>query len=170
VPETKTIFANGAKSRVTWSGKEYEGAVRAELVKRLRLAVEMVKTQTQRNISQSSRGGRSKPGGFPHADTGRLRNSIFGEVDADSLEGIVGTPLQYGNWLEFGTAGGRVIRAPAGGVLSWIGKDGKRAYAKTVKIGPMAARPFLRPTMVQMQQKIATLFTKPFPDGKLKVS
>ena len=46
---------------------------------------------------------RSKPGGFPHADTTQLMRTIFAtyqEPDDGSFAGFVGTPLDYGLELE----------------------------------------------------------------------
>lgn len=45
----------------------------------------------------------SKPGKPPNTDTGRLVQSIQVEFRNNGLEGIVGTNLKYGVWLEFGT-------------------------------------------------------------------
>jgi hypothetical protein len=161
----------GGSAKMTWYGDEVAEAVRKEMVRRLELAGAMVQTQVQKNISVSSRaGGPSGPGEYPHADTGKLRMSIFYEVDEGRLEVIIGTPLKYGLYLEYGTSGGRVITAPAGKTLSWVGRDGVRMFAKTVKVGPIAARSYLRRTAQEMEGQLQALFTKPIPDGKLKVA
>ena len=47
--------------------------------------------------------GRSEPGNPPHKDYGKLRASISYEVDKAKLVVRVGTPLQYGKFLELGT-------------------------------------------------------------------
>lgn len=44
----------------------------------------------------------SKPGDPPHKQTGHLRRSVAAEVEG--VVGRVGTNLNYGRWLEFGTA------------------------------------------------------------------
>ena len=81
---------------VLWT-KEAEASSRGEMLKRLYLAVDMTRTQCVRNISKSTTAeGPSVPGEFPHADSSRLRNSIFGDVDEAKLTGIVGTNLNYG--------------------------------------------------------------------------
>lgn len=45
----------------------------------------------------------SKPGFAPNTDTGSLVKSIGFEVDASKNQAVVGTNLDYGAWLEFGT-------------------------------------------------------------------
>jgi hypothetical protein len=161
----------GGSATLTWRGDELADAVRAEMVRRLELAGAMVQAQVQRNVSTSARtGGPSSPGEYPHADTGRLRNSIFYEVDEAALLVIIGTPLKYGLYLEYGTSGGRVVKAPAGKTLSWVGRDGSRMFAKTVRVGPIAPRSYLRRTAQEMEGKLQALFTKPIPPGKLKVA
>ena len=62
---------------------------------------ERVKTQVRRNISLSTRSlGPSLEGEFPHARQGRLRNSIFWSLNESALEAQIGTPLNYGRFLE----------------------------------------------------------------------
>ncbi len=48
-------------------------------------------------------GGASRPGEPPRVDTGRLRDSIFARARAGGLSAEVGTDLDYGAQLEFGT-------------------------------------------------------------------
>ena len=45
----------------------------------------------------------SNPGGAPNTDTGALVNSIQTEVTSEGV--FVGTTLEYGKFLEFGTSG-----------------------------------------------------------------
>jgi phage gpG-like protein len=47
--------------------------------------------------------GPSRPGEAPRMDSGRLRDSIFARVGADGFSAEVGTDLDYGAQLEFGT-------------------------------------------------------------------
>src|SRR4051812_34248626 len=99
-------------AKLAWHGAELAAAARQVLVNRLYLAGELLKTAVQKNLSVSTRSsGPSRPGEFPHADTGMLRNSIFYNVDEASLTLTVGTPLQYGLYLEYGTAGGKILTA-----------------------------------------------------------
>lgn len=46
----------------------------------------------------------SKPGFPPNTDTGRLVNSIEFDFDKEKAEGVVGTNLDYGKHLEYGTS------------------------------------------------------------------
>ena len=54
-------------------------------------------------ISEPRAGESSKPGAPPRSDTGRLRDSLFVRTSADGLSAEVGTDLDYGAHLEFGT-------------------------------------------------------------------
>jgi len=54
-------------------------------------------------ISKPGAGGASRPGEPPRVDSGRLRDSIFARVSADGFSAEVGTGLDYGAQLEFGT-------------------------------------------------------------------
>lgn len=65
---------------------------------------------------------RSRPGQFPHKDFGRLRMSIAQDFDGKTST-RVGTNVDYGRFLEFGTA-------------------------------RMAARPWLRRSLMEERQKI----------------
>lgn len=89
--------------KITWHGDKLQAAVKAEMRKRLRLCGELVASRVRENISHTSRPNPSLPGGFPHADTGKLRQSIFSKVIDDSTA-IIGTPLKHGLYLEFGTS------------------------------------------------------------------
>jgi hypothetical protein len=85
----------------------------AKFSTRLKVAAQMVKDQTTRNISRpvlkykGIRSGRiqvdpesrSKPGEFPKADTTRLMKDIFYEVLKED-HAVVGTTLGYGLLLE----------------------------------------------------------------------
>ena len=50
-----------------------------------------------------ARPGPSAPGRPPAMDSGRLRDSVFAETDADGLSARVGSDLDYAAHLEFGT-------------------------------------------------------------------
>lgn len=164
MPETISL-PDGATLK--WSGKELEKAAREQVYGKLLLACEHVKGLAVKNVSKSARSnGPSREGEYPHADTGRLRNSIFASVDEKTLEGIVGTNLKYGLWLEYGTRGGRVITAKGGKMLSWLGKGGRRVFAKSVTLGPIKGRSYLRRTFVEAQPKLRKFFGEQWPDLK----
>ncbi len=69
-------------------------------------------------------------------DLGILRSSINGEVDG--LNGIIGTPVKYAPYMEFGTGG--LVDVPAG--LEDYAIKFKGAGIKQVNLFP---RPFLIP-------------------------
>jgi len=98
--------------------KWYGPAVVAEADRRARAkllqAGELVRAEAVKSISvPTSSAGPSDPGDPPHADTGKLRQSIMVRVDGDSV--IVGSPLKYSLWLELGTSrmAARPFLAPA---------------------------------------------------------
>jgi hypothetical protein len=138
-------------------------AVRREFVLRLRLCGEIVKSDAQRSLSVPGRTeGPSSPGEPPHAITGRLRNDVRVNVDEATLTCTVGCALNYAIWLEFGTLGGRRIEPKTpGGVLSWVGADGVRRFAKWVIQGPIKPRPFLRPALDRNLPRIRQILTAP---------
>lgn len=89
--------------------KDMEKAIAKSLVE--------VQGEAQRGIQRGSRSGRlyqkykprrqhraSAPGEMPKTDTGRLVSEIKVEIDSDRLGGAVGTNLDYGEYLEFGTS------------------------------------------------------------------
>lgn len=89
------------QARFVIRDKEFTEAMKKKFARRVALAAEKVKNQVVLNISEPTRElGPSKEGEFPHADTGRLRNSIFWRMQGE-LEAIVGTNLFYGLVLEY---------------------------------------------------------------------
>ncbi len=91
-----------------------------EVTKGIRVAVAQslfqVQGDVQRLIQRGTRSGKiyqkykprrehraSAPGEPPKTDTGRLVSEIKVDIDGDGLGGAVGTNLNYGEWLEFGT-------------------------------------------------------------------
>ena len=70
----------------------------------------------------------SSPGQPPAQATGELRQSIKGEVKQEGKQvvGRVGTPLKYGNMLEFGTV--NMAARP------WLRKSFEEAEAKVKEI------------------------------------
>jgi phage gpG-like protein len=90
----------------------------------------------------------SRPGEPAHKRSGHYRRSLTHDMGAKKLSARVGTNLEYAVWLEFGIQGGKIIlpKKP-GGVLSWIGRDGKRIFRKKVIQGRMAPRPAGRITL-----------------------
>lgn len=98
---------------------------------------------------------------FAPVRSGALKNSIVVEITGLSATITAGT--DHASFNEFGT-GTRgefpgqpiVIRAKAGKTLSWIGRDGKRHYAKKVTNPGMAPRPFMRPALERVVLPLAS--------------
>lgn len=159
-------FTRWKNASLRWRGDEYEAAVTKIMSTRVLIAAEHLRNRVVRNISIPSRTmGRSKAGQFPRADTGRLRNTIFRRMGSDGLMAQVGTNLNYGLWLEYGTKA-KVIFPKKGLFLSWIDPtSGKRIYARKVRRGPIKGRSFLRRTLWEERQVIKRILTKKLPPG-----
>ncbi len=98
--------------RVEWLGEQLMRRVQLGMIHRLKvtcqllrdkivinLGIPVVKTKID-GVTRVDPTSRSQPGEFPRADTTRLMKTIFAEVDADAMIGRVGTPLDYGLYLE----------------------------------------------------------------------
>ena len=94
-----------ATARVAWHGPKIAHLTKVEAVRRLNKATVILHAQIIGNISKSTRTlGPSLPHQFPHADTGRLRQSIvIIPATVESMTARVGTNYKVGRWLEFGT-------------------------------------------------------------------
>ena len=100
--------------RWQWFPKNVLNKVNLTMEERVRLATQHLLSKIVRNISTAvvvSRGprggrvvtGRSVPGEYPHAETTMLLKTVFSDVrrNADgSVDGFIGTPLDYGLILE----------------------------------------------------------------------
>ena len=84
---------------------ELEYRIHREGIRRLRKVGELVRGRVVERISIPTRAaGPSLPGTPPHADTGKLRQSISYRTDERNLTVTIGTPLAYGKFLEEGTS------------------------------------------------------------------
>lgn len=86
------------RARIKWYGKKVSTDVRREMAGRLNQAAEFLRGEIVRNISIPTRTqGPSREGEFPHADTGKLRQSIFStRATEQDPSCVVGTNLVYG--------------------------------------------------------------------------
>lgn len=101
--------------------KNKEKRVQANLPKAIKMSCELVRStalldmeKTQRNMSVSYYSGKNRniehhpslPGNAPAPDTGNLRASVHYTVEESGNEviGRVGTDVEYGKHLEFGTS------------------------------------------------------------------
>jgi hypothetical protein len=164
---TGTIRVGGGQGTFSVAGEvkldlvRYQAHIRTEVLRRLREIGERLKLQIQRNISASTRVlGPSLPGGFPHAETGRLRSSIYWEVDEARLAVRVGTPLAYGLYLEYGTGMGSNQ-----GLFRYVDpRTGRWVYARHPGASGMMPRPFLRRTHLEMMPVIVGILSRPMPE------
>jgi len=117
----------GGQVAIAWHGERMQKIMAAKFKTRLRVASQLVKDQTKRNLSvpvlkykgafgtmeqdpktgkmrrvrrtQVLKESRSRRGEFPRADTTRLMKDVFNEVISDT-QAVVGTTLDYGLILE----------------------------------------------------------------------
>jgi len=86
-----------------WRGDAITKGIRAELSRRVKKSAVMLQRQIVKNISTPSRSaGPSRAGGFPRANTGALRKSIFVRNSSDGLSAVVGTASKVAFIMEFG--------------------------------------------------------------------
>jgi len=89
--------------QVRWLGKQVTDKLEAEFDRRIQTLCEELRGRIVKNISvPTATNGPSRPGEFPHADTGRLRQTIFWKK-VGKLRYVLGTPLYYGMLHEFKT-------------------------------------------------------------------
>lgn len=144
--------------------QEMAQQIRWIYIRRLELLGAQLTAKIQRELGQSGLSGPSMPGKPPKLITGRLRNSIFHDVNQSLLSLLVGTNLKYGLYLEFGTSGGQKIVPKTARVLRWRNRQtGAVHYARKVIRGPIAARPFLRSTFVKQVRLIKKIMEAKIP-------
>lgn len=160
---SQTTNSMKGQVRIVWMGDEVTKAFRAEVLKRIRLACELVKSHVQRNLGTSNQKGKnpSKPGQYPHAGSGQFRASVYARVNEETLEGFVGSDLPYATALEYGTKGGQIVRAQNAKALSWIGPDGVRRFAKFVRLGKIEARAPFRRGWLECEGRVRGILTSP---------
>lgn len=100
----------GIGGKIKWRGAEVQRKLDAAVRRRLGRIGELVASHARRNMSTSNRtNGPSAPGDpYPHADTGRLRNSVFAFVRDDGngrFAAVVGSNVEYARHVHEGTHG-----------------------------------------------------------------
>lgn len=152
-----------AHTELRWYGPAVQGEITSQMASRLRAAADYLRERCRANLSSSSP---SQAGSFPGTSTGALRDSIFTVVDPAELSIRLGTSLAYGYYLEVGTAGGRTLTAAPGHAFSWIDpQTHQRVFAKTIHLGPVRARSFLRRTMMEEGPAIEAILGSPGKGG-----
>jgi len=149
-----------------WDHDRWMEGIQTVMRTRVMIVAEHLRNKVVKNISAPSRTmGRSKAGQFPRADSVRLRNTIFRRFRRKGLTAQVGTNLDYGLWLEYGTKA-TVIFPKKGRFLSWIDPtSGKRIYARKVTRGPIKGRSFLRRTLWEERSFVKRFLTRALPAG-----
>jgi hypothetical protein len=134
-----------ASARLQWYGNEMTAAIHQAILDRLTVLGQYLQGKIRDNIASGS--SPSSPGDFPAQQSGDLAKSITYSVDPVHLVLSVGTTSPYGLYLEFGTAGGKTLTAAPGQVFSWIDPNtGDRVFSRTMKLGRIKPRSFLRRT------------------------
>ena len=143
--------------KMKWHGDTALKLIRFEAANRVDAAARFVRDRAKELVSRdqpvsgagSSRRGLdpSQPGEPPKKVTGHLRMNIQKDMDRGRIEARVGTNVPYGKWLELGT------RARGKGATSYMAA--MRAIAGSKR---MAARPWLRPTLVTNAMEIQRRF------------
>ena len=87
-------------------------------------------------------------------DTGALRRSITSkvEVDGDTIDGIIYTPLEYAPYVEYGT--GLFAENGNGRQTPWLYEDDKGETHFTHGQYP---QPYMRPALNENRQKVVEL-------------
>ena len=97
----------------------------------------------------------------PHK-TGSLRRSLVSQVRPllSGVEGLVGTNIQYGPYVEIGTGiygpEKRPITPKTAKVLAFKGQDGQMIFRKNVR--GMPARPYLKPAFEESKARVEEFF------------
>jgi HK97 gp10 family phage protein len=87
-------------------------------------------------------------------DTGTLRNSIK-QRQVDTAQYAVGTNVEYGRYVEFGTSGHTVTPNDDDGVLVFQA-GGETVFAKRAEIPPRDPNPYLRPALRDSEDDLAS--------------
>jgi len=104
----ETVQANLSRLAEKYSKAVVDGAyagaqlVRTDAIKSIQQQSSGAEVQRYRNNGEPYPHIVSKPGDAPNTDTGRLVGSIHVDVDARFIQ--VGSPLEYAQSLEYGTA------------------------------------------------------------------
>jgi hypothetical protein len=92
-----------ANVKLVWNDAAFIAAITAGMVDRLDEAGKELRDQLVANISQTHSPPTSDPGEYPHMDSEELAKTIFWDLQAERLRGIVGSPQDYALDLEYGT-------------------------------------------------------------------
>lgn len=170
-----------------WYGKQMLDSINDGIEKRLDIAANVIITEAKRSMGKGrepaegapvprgwKRYGakkgtkgrikghgsqRSAPGQPPAVQTGRLQNSITKDRPGP-MRRRVGTNVKYGLFLEVGTRP-FTITPKTKKMLSWIGPEGDRHFAKRVNHPGIKPRPWLRPAAIKSRAAIVSILGRP---------
>ena len=96
-----------SRVRITTSGRRRLRRLSADMARAAGRAVQAgaddVRETAREQLGEPGGGRPSAPGEPPHRQTGQLRDSVFARATRDGLGAEIGTDLDYGAYLEFGT-------------------------------------------------------------------
>jgi HK97 gp10 family phage protein len=88
--------------------------------------------------------------------TGNLRGSITSEVNEQELTAIIGTPVEYAPYVEFGT--GEFATVNDKSLKDVVNDPDYKKFGKGKTSKGQKARPFLRPALIESKDKIKRIF------------
>jgi len=172
------------RAHIQWYGARVSEQMRADLVRGLRLATTYARKRIVTVISRSSRVGagsrtpgpnagppmrfeHSRAGQPPRADTGKLRQSIYGQVHESQMLGEVGTTKKYGAYLEKGTRPHTIVARRK--QLLAFGVNGVWVFKRRVRHPGMKPRPYIFSTVKKNRRKLMALIVRP-AQGRMRLA
>lgn len=157
--------------RVTSYAKAYTKELTAEFEKRTRRAAEVIAQELRKNLSTPGPQP-SKPGGFPHTQSGKMLRGVRTVVGKKAPYTVrVKINAAHADAQEFGAKGGTLIvpnRALALRFTAWGAGGGKTVFTSRVKKGVLKARSPIRRTLELSREKIRKIYTRGIPALKGK--
>lgn len=155
-------------SRLVVYTSRYTKLIEREYERRVQRAAEVIRAKIRKNISRGGQGRHSKPGEYPRRQSGKLMRGVKTRPGRRSnLTFTVYNTMFYGDYLEYGTRGGKIIVPKRARVLSWRSWSGRkkvRVYATRVRQGAIRDRSFQRRTMVENRAVLKAIFSRALPD------
>lgn len=158
--------------KVTSYAKQYAKELAEEFKKRTQRASEVIAQELRKNLS-SPGPAPSKPGEFPHMQSGRMVKgvrTVVGKRSPYTVRVKINAP--HADAQEFGARGGTIIRPKNVSALkfrAWgAGGGGKTVFAASVKKGVLAARAPIKKTLEGCREKVRKIYTRGIPALKGK--
>ena len=159
-------------ARVTSYAKNFTKALQDEFEKRTRRVAELVRQQIRQNLARTGGGKASAPGEFPRLQSGKLYRGVRTRLSSRSPYSFrIDNKEGYGDYLEFGTKGGKIITPVQAKALKFTVFKGARSstvFTHRVKQGAIKPRSWARRTLVEMRETIRAVYTRGIPELKGK--